>query len=62
MCNCPQTSTGCGKMLKDYNWFSSDPAIVSVSAAGLVWANKPGLAIIKAVSVFDSSNFDEVWM
>ncbi|KAJ8622832.1 hypothetical protein MRB53_031361 [Persea americana] len=51
---------GCGKMLKDYNWFSSDPAIVSVSAAGLVWANKPGLAIIKAVSVFDSSNFDEV--
>eukprot|EP00268_Persea_americana_P027648 TRINITY_DN2697_c0_g3_i2.p1 TRINITY_DN2697_c0_g3~~TRINITY_DN2697_c0_g3_i2.p1 ORF type:complete len:1086 (+),score=189.17 TRINITY_DN2697_c0_g3_i2:239-3496(+) len=51
---------GCGKRLKDYNWFSSDSIVVSVSAAGLVLANKPGLAIIKAASVFDSSNFDEV--
>lgn len=60
MCKYSQTFTGCGKTLKDYNWFSSDLAIVLVSAAGLVRANKPGIAFIKAVSVFDSSNYDEV--
>lgn len=51
---------GCAKTSKDYKWVSSDMATVSISAAGFLRANKPGKAIIKAVSIFDSSNYDEV--
>ncbi|XP_052195537.1 nuclear pore complex protein GP210 isoform X2 [Diospyros lotus] len=51
---------GCAKLSSDYKWFSSDMATVSVSAYGVVQAKKPGKAIIKVVSIFDSFNYDEV--
>lgn len=51
---------GCATLSSDYKWFSSDMAIVSVSASGIVEAKNPGRATIKAVSSFDSLNFDEV--
>ncbi|XP_019185742.1 PREDICTED: nuclear pore complex protein GP210 isoform X2 [Ipomoea nil] len=51
---------GCAMLSSDYKWFSSDMAIVSVSASGIVEAKNPGRATIKAVSSFDSLNFDEV--
>nr|GMC67213.1 nuclear pore complex protein GP210 [Ipomoea batatas]GME06981.1 nuclear pore complex protein GP210 [Ipomoea batatas] len=51
---------GCAMLSSDYKWFSSDTAIVSVSASGTVEAKNPGRATIKAVSSFDSLNFDEV--
>lgn len=51
---------GCVKNLEDYVWFSSDEAIVSVSTSGLLRAKKPGKAVIKVVSVYDSINYDEV--
>ena len=51
---------GCAKLSSNYKWFSSDMATVSVSAYGVVQAKKPGKAIIKVVSIFDSFNYDEV--
>ncbi|KAK3033069.1 hypothetical protein RJ639_035695 [Escallonia herrerae] len=51
---------GCAMRLSDYKWFSSDMAIVSVSASGVVQAKKPGTAIVKVTSIFDSLNYDEV--
>ncbi|KAK3032070.1 hypothetical protein RJ639_036284 [Escallonia herrerae] len=51
---------GCAMGPSDYKWFSSDMAIVSVSASGVVQAKKPGTAIIKVMSIFDSLNYDEV--
>lgn len=51
---------GCAKTSSDYKWFSSDVATVSVSAFGVVQAKKPGNATLKVVSIFDSSNYDEV--
>lgn len=51
---------GCAKSSSDYRWFSSDTNIVSVSAYGVVQAKKPGKAIVKVVSFFDSLNYDEV--
>lgn len=51
---------GCATTFSDYKWFSSDMATVSVSASGVVQAKKPGKAIIKVVSIFDSLNHDEV--
>ncbi|GMH15008.1 hypothetical protein Nepgr_016849 [Nepenthes gracilis] len=51
---------GCAKTPSDYRWFSSDITTASVSAAGAVQARKPGKAIIKVGSVFDTLNFDEV--
>ncbi|XP_068664790.1 nuclear pore complex protein GP210 isoform X3 [Aristolochia californica] len=51
---------GCAKTFRDYNWYSSDTATVSVSSAGVVRANRPGKATVKVVSVFDSMNYDEV--
>ncbi|KAK9272744.1 hypothetical protein L1049_003121 [Liquidambar formosana] len=51
---------GCAKASSDYKWFSSDMAIVSVSASGVVQAKKPGKATVKVVSIFDSLNYDEV--
>ncbi|CAN4080170.1 unnamed protein product [Withania somnifera] len=51
---------GCAVVSGDYRWFSSDMAIVSVSAFGIVQAKRPGKVTIKAVSVFDSLNYDEI--
>ncbi|KAG9446505.1 hypothetical protein H6P81_012633 [Aristolochia fimbriata] len=51
---------GCAKTSRDFNWYSSDTATVSVSSAGVVRANKPGKSTIKVVSVFDDMNYDEV--
>ncbi|ERN13772.1 hypothetical protein AMTR_s00049p00191680 [Amborella trichopoda] len=51
---------GCAISSRDYRWFSSDKGIVSVSASGYVQAKRPGQAIIKVESVFDSLNYDEV--
>ncbi|WOL18742.1 nuclear pore complex protein [Canna indica] len=51
---------GCGRNPEDYGWFSSDKTIVSASGFGSIQAKKPGQAIIKVVSLFDSANYDEV--
>ncbi|KAK1318726.1 hypothetical protein QJS10_CPB04g01397 [Acorus calamus] len=51
---------GCARTSKDYNWFSSDIAIVSVSTMGLIRAKRLGQARIKVSSVFDILNYDEV--
>lgn len=55
-----EASGGCTMSSSDYKWFSSDVAAVSVSASGIVQAKKPGKATIRAVSIFDSLNYDEV--
>ncbi|XP_016903284.2 nuclear pore complex protein GP210 isoform X1 [Cucumis melo] len=51
---------GCAKTSSDYKWFSSDISVVTVSASGVVQAKKSGKATVKVLSIFDSSNFDEV--
>ncbi|XP_074574231.1 nuclear pore complex protein GP210 [Curcuma longa] len=51
---------GCGNSLEDYKWFSSNVAVVSVFAFGSIQAKRPGQAIIRVVSVFDSANYDQV--
>lgn len=51
---------GCGKTLEDYKLSSSDESVVSVSDSRTVHAKRPGQAVIKVVSAFDSLNFDEV--
>ncbi|KAK6928386.1 hypothetical protein RJ641_006977 [Dillenia turbinata] len=51
---------GCAKASADYKWFSSDMAIVSVSASGVAYVKKPGKATVRVVSIFDSLNYDEV--
>lgn len=51
---------GCAMSSGDYKWFSSDMSIVSVSAHGIIQSKRPGKAIIKVVSIFDSFNYDEV--
>ncbi|KAF9666359.1 hypothetical protein SADUNF_Sadunf16G0221300 [Salix dunnii] len=51
---------GCAKTSSDYKWFSSDTTTVSISPFGVLQAKKPGKATIRVVSVFDSSNHDEV--
>ncbi|XP_038715182.1 nuclear pore complex protein GP210 isoform X2 [Tripterygium wilfordii] len=51
---------GCAKTSSDYKWFSSDMTIVSISASGVLQAMKPGKVTIKAVSIFDPLNLDEV--
>ncbi|XP_073140167.1 nuclear pore complex protein GP210 [Henckelia pumila] len=55
-----EASGGCAMSSSDYKWYSSDVATVSVSASGIVQAKKPGKASIRAVSIFDSLNYDEV--
>ncbi|KZV46427.1 nuclear pore membrane glycoprotein 210-like [Dorcoceras hygrometricum] len=55
-----EASGGCAMSSSDYKWFSSDVASVSVSASGSVQAKKPGRATIRAVSIFDPLNYDEV--
>lgn len=51
---------GCSMSSGDYKWFSSDMSVVYVSAHGIVQSKRPGKAIIKVVSIFDSFNYDEV--
>lgn len=51
---------GCAKTSSDYKWFSSDTTTVSISPFGVLQAKKPGKATVRVVSVFDSSNYDEV--
>ncbi|KAI4350639.1 hypothetical protein L6164_005077 [Bauhinia variegata] len=51
---------GCAKAVSDYKWLSSDTSTVSVSASGIVQARKPGKAIIRVLSTYDSLNYDEV--
>ncbi|KDP46416.1 hypothetical protein JCGZ_10256 [Jatropha curcas] len=51
---------GCGETSSDYEWLSSDAAIVSISASGVVRAKRPGKATVRVVSAFDSFNYDEV--
>lgn len=51
---------GCTMASSDYKWFSSDMAIVSVSASGIVQSRNPGKATIRAVSIYDSFNYDEM--
>lgn len=53
---------GCAKGTSDYKWFSSDTGTVSVSASGVLQAKKPGKATIKVLSIFDSFNYDEVFL
>ncbi|KAI3474918.1 hypothetical protein Pfo_030229 [Paulownia fortunei] len=55
-----KASGGCAMSSSDYKWFSSDMAVVSVSVSGIVQAKKPGKATIRAVSIFDSLNYDEM--
>lgn len=54
------STEGCGKTLEDYKLFSSDEYVASVSDSRIVRAKKPGQAVIRLVSAFDSLNFDEV--
>ncbi|CAI9088048.1 OLC1v1022278C1 [Oldenlandia corymbosa var. corymbosa] len=51
---------GCAVAASDYKWFSSDMAVVTVSASGVLQSKKPGKAAIKAVSTYDLFNFDEI--
>ncbi|KAH6830507.1 embryo defective 3012 [Perilla frutescens var. hirtella] len=51
---------GCSMSSSDYKWFSSDMTTASVSVSGIVQAKKPGKATIRAVSIFDPLNYDEV--
>ncbi|CAI9087870.1 OLC1v1022055C1 [Oldenlandia corymbosa var. corymbosa] len=51
---------GCAMAASDYNWFSSDIAVVTVSASGVLQSKNPGKATIKAVSTYDLFNFDEI--
>ncbi|KAL3629180.1 hypothetical protein CASFOL_026402 [Castilleja foliolosa] len=51
---------GCAVSSNDYKWFSSDMAVLSVSVSGVVQAKKPGKATIRAVSLFDPLNYDEM--
>ncbi|KAJ1693956.1 hypothetical protein LUZ63_010654 [Rhynchospora breviuscula] len=51
---------GCGRSLTDFKWFSSDEAIISISSSGVAYARRPGQATVKAVSVYDFLNYDEV--
>ncbi|XP_021760201.1 nuclear pore complex protein GP210-like isoform X1 [Chenopodium quinoa] len=51
---------GCANSPADYRWLSSDNSILSVSATGVVQAKRLGKATVKAVSIFDDLNFDEV--
>lgn len=51
---------GCAMAFSDYRWFSSNIDIVSVSATGIVQSKNPGKATVKAVSVYDPLNYDEV--
>ncbi|CAK7328121.1 unnamed protein product [Dovyalis caffra] len=51
---------GCAKTSSDYKWFSLDMATVSISPFGVLQAKKPGKATVRVVSIFDSSNYDEV--
>ncbi|XP_020872299.1 uncharacterized protein LOC9304525 isoform X2 [Arabidopsis lyrata subsp. lyrata] len=44
----------------DYKWLSSDTRILVVSFYGVIQAKRPGIATLKAVSTFDSHNFDEI--
>lgn len=56
----PLHDIGCAEAASDYKWLSSDPSTVSVSAFGIVQAKKPGKAIVKVLSIYDSLNYDEV--
>lgn len=51
---------GCGRSLTDFKWFSSDEAIISISSSGVAYARGPGETTVKAVSTYDSLNYDEV--
>ncbi|GAB2264624.1 hypothetical protein Droror1_Dr00028013 [Drosera rotundifolia] len=51
---------GCASSHGDYNWFSSDMEIVTVSDSGVLRAKKLGRATVKVISAFSSLNFDEV--
>lgn len=51
---------GCAKTSSDYKWFSSDTSTVSISPFGVLQAKKPGKVTVRVVSIFDSSNHDEV--
>uniref|UniRef100_A0ACD5XVX7 Uncharacterized protein n=1 Tax=Avena sativa TaxID=4498 RepID=A0ACD5XVX7_AVESA len=51
---------GCGRTMEDYKFFSSDESIVSIYDSRTIRAKKPGQAVIKVFSAFDSLNFDEV--
>ncbi|KAL3526095.1 hypothetical protein ACH5RR_014467 [Cinchona calisaya] len=51
---------GCAMASNDYKWFSSDMGVVSISASGIVQSKNPGKATIKAVSIYDSFNYDEM--
>lgn len=55
-----EVNGGCAMTSSDYRWISSDMDIVSVSASGIVQSKNPGKATIKAVSIYDPLNFDEV--
>ncbi|XP_057770260.1 nuclear pore complex protein GP210 [Salvia miltiorrhiza] len=55
-----RASGGCSMSSSDYKWFSSDMSTASVSVSGIVQAKKPGKVTIRAVSIFDSLNYDEV--
>ncbi|KAL8043788.1 hypothetical protein ABFX02_08G007800 [Erythranthe guttata] len=55
-----KASGGCAMSSSDYKWVSLDMAVVSVSVSGIVQAKKPGKATIRAVSIFDPLNFDEM--
>ncbi|KAG8384867.1 hypothetical protein BUALT_Bualt04G0163000 [Buddleja alternifolia] len=55
-----KASGGCAMSSSDYKWFSSDMAVVSVSVSGIVQAKKQGKTTIRAVSIFDSLNYDEI--
>ncbi|KAJ9135376.1 hypothetical protein P3X46_032567 [Hevea brasiliensis] len=51
---------GCAQVSSDYKWFSSDVAVVSISASGIVQAKKPGKATVRVVSIYDPFNYDEL--
>ncbi|KAL8555147.1 hypothetical protein ACS0TY_003084 [Phlomoides rotata] len=51
---------GCAMSPSDYKWFSSDMDVVSVSVSGIVQAKMPGKSTIRAVSIFDPLNYDEI--
>ncbi|KAF2308465.1 hypothetical protein GH714_009821 [Hevea brasiliensis] len=51
---------GCAQVSSDYKWLSSDVAVVSISASGIVQAKKPGKATVRVVSIYEPFNYDEL--
>ncbi|KAG0553510.1 hypothetical protein KC19_12G017200 [Ceratodon purpureus] len=51
---------GCGKSMTDYDWSSSNPAVATVNADGLIRTTGLGRTVIRATALGDVLNDDEI--